>query len=108
MTSLVRHLHGFIRDVLLTESEWNAAIAFLAEVWHITDDHRQEFIILSNVLSASIQTISQLTEPLPVQDPDTDKPKELTFSARPDTASRHTTLNDSCFARRVYEPFTRR
>lgn len=58
MTSLVRHLHGFIRDVRLTEDEWNAAIAFLTEVGHITDDRRQEFILLSDVLGASMQTIN--------------------------------------------------
>ena len=58
MTSLVRHLHGFIRDVRLTEDEWNTAIAFLTEVGHITDDRRQEFILLSDVLGASMQTIN--------------------------------------------------
>lgn len=58
MTSLVQHLHGFIRDVRLTEEEWNTAIGFLTEVGHITDDRRQEFILLSDVLGASMQTIN--------------------------------------------------
>ncbi|OZE36979.1 hydroxyquinol 1,2-dioxygenase [Rhodococcus sp. 05-2254-5] len=58
MTSLVRHLHGFIRDVRLTEGEWNTAVSFLTEVGHITDDRRQEFILLSDVLGASMQTIN--------------------------------------------------
>lgn len=58
MTSLVQHLHGFIRDVRLTEAEWNNAIGFLTEVGHITDDRRQEFILLSDVLGASMQTIN--------------------------------------------------
>lgn len=58
MTSLVRHLHGFIRDVRLTEDEWNTAVSFLTEVGHITDDRRQEFILLSDVLGASMQTIN--------------------------------------------------
>lgn len=58
MTSLVHHLHGFIRDVRLTEQEWNNAIGFLTEVGHITDDRRQEFILLSDVLGASMQTIN--------------------------------------------------
>lgn len=58
MTSLVHHLHGFIRDVRLTEQEWNSAIGFLTEVGHITDDRRQEFILLSDVLGASMQTIN--------------------------------------------------
>ncbi len=58
MQSLVRHLHGFIRDVRLTEKEWNAAIAFLTDCGNITDERRQEFILLSDVLGASMQTIS--------------------------------------------------
>lgn len=58
MTSLVRHLHAFIRDVRLTEEEWNAIIEFLTAVGHITDDKRQEFILLSDVLGASMQTIN--------------------------------------------------
>ncbi|NMO02434.1 hydroxyquinol 1,2-dioxygenase [Gordonia sp. TBRC 11910] len=58
MGSLVRHLHAFIREVRLTESEWEAAIEFLTEVGHITDDRRQEFILLSDILGASMQTIN--------------------------------------------------
>lgn len=58
MESLTRHLHAFIRDVRLTEDEWNAAIAFLTAVGHITDDRRQEFVLLSDVLGASMQTIA--------------------------------------------------
>lgn len=58
MESLARHLHAFIRDVRLTEDEWNAAIAFLTAVGHITDDRRQEFVLLSDVLGASMQTIA--------------------------------------------------
>lgn len=58
MQSLVTHLHAFIRDVRLTEEEWNKAIEFLTAVGHITDDKRQEFILLSDVLGASMQTIN--------------------------------------------------
>lgn len=58
MESLARHLHAFIRDVRLTEDEWNAAIEFLTAVGHITDDRRQEFVLLSDVLGASMQTIA--------------------------------------------------
>lgn len=58
MQSLVTHLHAFIRDVRLTEPEWNKAIEFLTAVGHITDDRRQEFILLSDVLGASMQTIN--------------------------------------------------
>ncbi|MCR3721982.1 hydroxyquinol 1,2-dioxygenase [Prauserella flava] len=58
MTSLVRHLHSFIREVQLTEPEWDAAIEFLTRAGHITDDVRQEFILLSDTLGASMQTIN--------------------------------------------------
>jgi hydroxyquinol 1,2-dioxygenase len=58
MQALTRHLHAFIRDVRLTEQEWTAAIGFLTAAGHITDDKRQEFILLSDVLGASMQTIA--------------------------------------------------
>ena len=58
LTSLTRHLHAFIRDVRLTEAEWETAIEFLTAVGHITDDRRQEFVLLSDVLGASMQTIA--------------------------------------------------
>jgi hydroxyquinol 1,2-dioxygenase len=58
MGALVRHLHAFLRDVRLTEEEWQRAIAFLTETGHRTDDRRQEFILLSDVLGASMQTIA--------------------------------------------------
>lgn len=56
--SLTRHLHAFMREVRLTEDEWNAAIHFLTEAGHITDDKRQEFVLLSDVFGASMQMIS--------------------------------------------------
>jgi hydroxyquinol 1,2-dioxygenase len=58
MRALTRHLHAFLREVRLTDAEWQAAIAFLTEAGHITDDKRQEFILLSDVLGASMQTIA--------------------------------------------------
>ncbi|WP_213576493.1 dioxygenase [Rhodococcus sp. USK13] len=58
MVSLVRHLHSFIREVRLTEAEWGAAIEFLTRAGHITDDVRQEFVLLSDTLGASMQTIN--------------------------------------------------
>ncbi len=57
MQSLTKHLHAFLREVRLSEEEWNTAIEFLTAVGHITDDRRQEFILLSDVLGASMQTI---------------------------------------------------
>ncbi|MDH6219532.1 intradiol ring-cleavage dioxygenase [Streptomyces pseudovenezuelae] len=57
MTSLVHHLHAFVREVRLTEGEWAKGIEFLTAAGHITDDKRQEFILLSDVLGLSMQTI---------------------------------------------------
>jgi hydroxyquinol 1,2-dioxygenase len=54
----VTHLHAFIRETRLTEAEWFQAIRFLTAVGHITDDVRQEFILLSDTLGASMQTIA--------------------------------------------------
>jgi hydroxyquinol 1,2-dioxygenase len=56
--ALTRHLHAFLRETRLTEDEWKRAIDFLTAVGHITDDRRQEFILLSDVLGASMQTIT--------------------------------------------------
>ncbi|NGY60418.1 hydroxyquinol 1,2-dioxygenase [Lentzea sp. NEAU-D13] len=58
LESLTRHLHSFIREVRLTEREWARAIEFLTAAGHLTDDERQEFILLSDVLGASMQTIA--------------------------------------------------
>jgi hydroxyquinol 1,2-dioxygenase len=58
MQALVRHLHGFVREVRLTDEEWRKGIEFLTATGHITDDRRQEFILLSDVLGASMQTIA--------------------------------------------------
>ncbi|MCF6379900.1 hydroxyquinol 1,2-dioxygenase [Nocardioides KLBMP 9356] len=55
---VVTHLHAFLRDVRLTEEEWKQGIDFLTAVGHITDERRQEFILLSDTLGASMQTIA--------------------------------------------------
>jgi hydroxyquinol 1,2-dioxygenase len=58
MTSLVQHLHAFAREVKLTEEEWFKGIEFLTRVGHITDDQRQEFILLSDTLGLSMLTVA--------------------------------------------------
>src|SRR6185312_6049747 len=57
MQSLVRHMHQFARDVRLTQEEWERGIEFLTAAGHITDDRRQEFILLSDVLGLSMLTV---------------------------------------------------
>ena len=54
MVSLVRHLHDFVKEVNLTQEEWNAAIDFLTRTGQTCDEHRQEFILLSDVLGVSM------------------------------------------------------
>lgn len=53
MICLVSHLHAFAKEVRLTDQEWLQAIRFLTAVGHITDDVRQEFILLSDTLGFS-------------------------------------------------------
>jgi hydroxyquinol 1,2-dioxygenase len=52
--SLVRHLHGFVREVEPTFEEWERAIGFLTETGQRCDDTRQEFILLSDVLGVTM------------------------------------------------------
>ena len=54
MTSLVRHLHAFAKEVELTQEEWNFAIDFLTRTGQICSPERQEFILLSDVLGLSM------------------------------------------------------
>lgn len=54
MASLVSHLHAFVKDVGLTQAEWEAAIGFLTKTGQICDGNRQEFILLSDVLGVSM------------------------------------------------------
>lgn len=56
--ALVRHLHGFIRETRLTEREWMRGIEFLTAVGQTCNDRRQEFILLSDVLGASMQVVA--------------------------------------------------
>lgn len=60
LSSLVRHLHDFVKDVEPTEEEWNSAIAYLTATGHRCDDRRQEFVLLSDVLGVSmlVETIN--------------------------------------------------
>lgn len=57
--SLVRHLHDFAREVELSEHEWFEGIRFLTRAGHMTDDKRQEFILLADVLGLSTLVTAQ-------------------------------------------------
>jgi hydroxyquinol 1,2-dioxygenase len=65
MTSAVKHLHAFAREVKLTEEEWFEGIKFLTSVGQKCDGKRQEFILLSDVLGLSMMVVAlnHKTEP---------------------------------------------
>ena len=54
MSSLVQHLHNFVRDVEPTFEEWQAAIGVLTRTGQTCTGTRQEFILLSDVLGVSM------------------------------------------------------
>jgi len=54
MTSLIKHLHAFVRETELTEAEWFAGIQFLTATGKKCDDKRQEYILLSDTLGVSM------------------------------------------------------
>ena len=54
MTSLVKHIHAFVRDIEPTQAEWATAIDFLTRTGKLCDDKRQEFILFSDVLGVSM------------------------------------------------------
>ena len=54
MQAAVRHLHAFLREVRLSEDEWQQGIEFLTAAGHITDERRQEFILWSDALGVSM------------------------------------------------------
>src|SRR6266851_1507659 len=58
MTSLITHLHDFVREVKLTEPEWLTAMQFLTSVGQTCTDKRQEFILLSDTLGVSVLVIT--------------------------------------------------
>lgn len=53
MGALVRHLHDFVREVELTQEEWQFAIDYLTRTGQPMPDKRQEFILLSDTLGVS-------------------------------------------------------
>jgi protocatechuate 3,4-dioxygenase beta subunit len=54
MTSAVRHLHAFVKEVEPSMAEWMQAIQFLTRTGQICDDKRQEWILLSDTLGVSM------------------------------------------------------
>ena len=57
MNSLITHLHAFIREVDLKPDEWMRGIEFLTDTGKTCDAKRQEFILLSDTLGASMMVV---------------------------------------------------
>ncbi|MDM0114665.1 dioxygenase [Variovorax sp. J22R133] len=58
MTSLVKHIHAFAREVDLTPEEWIAGLNFLNATGQISTDKRPEFILLSDTLGLSMMVVA--------------------------------------------------
>jgi catechol 1,2-dioxygenase len=54
MSSLVRHMHAFVKETGLTQEEWEVGIDFLTKTGQICSEERQEYILLSDVLGVSM------------------------------------------------------
>lgn len=54
MEVVVRKLHEAVKEIEPTQDEWMQAILYLTRTGHTSDDWRQEFILLSDVLGVSM------------------------------------------------------
>jgi hydroxyquinol 1,2-dioxygenase len=54
MASLIKHLHGFVREIEPTGEEWFTAIDWLTRTGKLCTEKRQEFILASDVLGVSM------------------------------------------------------
>lgn len=54
ITTLVRHLHDFAREVRLTEPEWERAIGYVVELGKRTNDTHNEAILASDAIGLSM------------------------------------------------------
>lgn len=54
MAAIVKHMHAAVKEIEPTQEEWLTAIKFLTETGHKSDDWRQEYILLSDILGVSM------------------------------------------------------
>nr|WP_292766391.1 dioxygenase [Mesorhizobium sp.] len=64
LVKIVQLLHRLVRDLRPTARQWRAALDFLSEVGHASDERRQEWVLLSDLLG-----ISQLVEEINARRP---------------------------------------
>ena len=53
VAALIKHLHGFIREVRLTEAEFEKAVQFIARLGQMTDDKHNEVVLMAGSLGVS-------------------------------------------------------
>lgn len=53
MSSLVKHLHDFARDVKLTEAEWEVAVGFVTGLGQRCNDKHNEVVLCSDAIGLS-------------------------------------------------------
>lgn len=65
VSEIVSHIHAVVRDLRPTREELRDVVAFLTDVGHATDDHRQEWVLLLDVLGVStlVETINSTRPP---------------------------------------------
>jgi hydroxyquinol 1,2-dioxygenase len=64
LATIVRALHAAVREIRPTPAQWRAAVAFLTDVGHASDERRQEWVLLSDLLG-----ITQLVEEINARRP---------------------------------------
>lgn len=63
MTALIRHLHGFCKDVNLTHAEFMQACDYLGRAGALCSHKRQEFILLADILGVEV-LVDMLSNPV--------------------------------------------
>ncbi|WP_102224610.1 dioxygenase family protein [Acidimangrovimonas sediminis] len=63
MESLIRHLHGFCKDVNLTHDEFLYACDYLGRAGALCSDKRQEYILLADILGVEV-LVDMLSNPI--------------------------------------------
>ncbi|OOY06050.1 dioxygenase [Thioclava sp. F28-4] len=63
MESLIKHLHGFCKDVNLTHEEFLYACDYLGRAGALCSDKRQEFILLGDILGVEV-LVDMLSNPI--------------------------------------------
>ena len=63
MTSLIKHMHGFIKDVKLQHSEFLEACNYLVRAGKLSNDNRQEFILLADIIGVEV-LVDMMTNPV--------------------------------------------